>query len=180
MKPTKEELENLYWGKQLSTVAIGHQLGVMHQYVAFLLEKYGIPKRSQSEAARLSYKEGRKKPIRYYGENHPSWKGGRYKDIRGYILVRNARNKNGYVYEHILEWEKANGKLLPSNWTVHHLNGIKDDNRPENLIGLPRKGHGTFSRVLLSETRKRIRKLEADIKALKTQGAFGVLDRGTK
>lgn len=63
---------------------------------------------------------------------------------------------NGYVTEHILIWEKANNQQLPDNWIVHHLNGIKTDNRPENLLDMPSKKHA----LLISELEKRIQKLE--------------------
>lgn len=43
---------------------------------------------------------------------------------------------------------------------MHHLNGVKDDNRPENLVALPGKLH---LRVL-AEQRRRIRELEARLR----------------
>jgi hypothetical protein len=99
------------------------------------------------------------------GEKSHRWKGGRITTAAGYVAVlkpnHSRADRNGYVLEHILVWETTHGKPLPKGWVVHHLNGIKNDNRPSNLIGLPSKKHY----LLLEAKAKRIQELEALLKA---------------
>jgi hypothetical protein len=63
-------------------------------------------------------------------------KGGKFKTPEGYIMIRapshpNARN--GYILEHRLVMEKEIGRNLVKGETVHHKNGVKDDNGIGNL-----------------------------------------------
>lgn len=63
---------------------------------------------------------------------------GRKREKRsGYVLVRAPESPmamaNGYVPEHRLVMAEQIGRPLRDFENVHHINGVRDDNRPENL-----------------------------------------------
>lgn len=70
------------------------------------------------------------------GPNSAHWKGGRRKDPDGYVQLHRPKHpfatKSGNITEHRLVWMKANGPI-PKEATIHHINGIKSDNRLCNL-----------------------------------------------
>ena len=72
------------------------------------------------------------------GSLHKGWKGGRAVNKDGYVEVYcphhpNARKHTRYILEHRLVMEGVLGRFLTKKEVVHHKNGVKDDNRPENL-----------------------------------------------
>lgn len=71
------------------------------------------------------------------GTRNPNWKGGRRIDADGYIIIlmpNHSRAYNGYVYEQVLVCEKALGKHLPPNAIPHHIDGVRANNEPSNLV----------------------------------------------
>lgn len=85
------------------------------------------------------------------GKGSPCWKGGRYISISGYVLIKlnltnpfySMANGDGYIREHRFIMATHLNRFLNNNEIVHHINGIKDDNRIENLEIKSQENHPT-------------------------------------
>jgi hypothetical protein len=88
---------------------------------------------------------------KYCGSKHPNWKGGKNINHNGYIVVYCSehpyRNNHNYVFEHRLVIEKNIGRYLKPTEVIHHINGVKTDNRIENLKLMPKKEHDRFETI---------------------------------
>ncbi len=113
-------------------------------------------------------------PIRYIRGHNPNAKGpddssfiGRRMHSQGYWMVYapnhpaawKAGSYRGYVPEHRLVWEQTNGRSLNPLEHVHHINGDRADNRPENLVALSASEHRRLHRAhdnITDETRRKL------------------------
>ena len=83
------------------------------------------------------------------GENSFFWKRGFSIDKSGYVRIIDhkhpKRDVNNQIFEHRVVMEQFLGRYLSASEQVHHINGIKADNRIENLE-LWQKNHPTGKR----------------------------------
>lgn len=136
-----------------------------------------IDRRTKSEkiksALKMAFPNGRN------GELSPRWGGGSFNAGSGgaYVYIWSKghphANKQGYVMEHRLVMEQMLGRYLTQEEIVHHRNGKKDDNRPENLE-LTRRGDHTRKHF---EDSFKISELEKDLAEYRRR--FGPLDNSS-
>ena len=146
-----------YWIEKLPMIKIADICNCAENTIFYWMKKFGIPRRTLSEAQKdksqseetkrrikqahigMKASEDTRKKMREAktGKKSNNWKGGRTIHDKGYILIWMPEhpycNNQGYVFEHRLIMEQVLGRYLKPEEVIHHKNGIKDDNKQENL-----------------------------------------------
>lgn len=145
-----EEVIRLY-NSGLSADAIGRQFGLINGHcVRWRLRKAGITIRDSARSRQFKV-----------GPANHRWRGGRIRLKDGYIRVYVGPRGDGivatqYIHEHRKVMQDQLGRPLRNNEFVHHLNGIRDDNRLENLVVVTADTHEqrTFTKALQTEIKR--------------------------
>lgn len=118
--PDNETLKKLYEIDKMHASHIGKMYGVGRGNVLIQLKKMGVKIRQQK------------------GPDHHSWKGGKIIISGGYYGIwkpeHPSASKSGYVYEHTLVIEEKLGRIpIKGKEAIHHIDGDKLNNHPDNL-----------------------------------------------
>ena len=95
-------------------------------------------KMSEARKGKIPWNKGKKYPTPFQeGSKNHNYKGGKFKDKEGYVLIKKRNhpfcNAKGYIREHRIVIEQQIGRYLLPQEKCHHL-GKKDDNRPHMLM----------------------------------------------
>lgn len=121
-----------------SVQELARRVGKSYSTVRYHLQRNGI------EILTTGFKSP--KSVTHFGQDANGWKGGTYYHSDGYIYEYApdhpaAETAKGYVLQHRLVMEDKLNRLLAPGELVHHINEVKDDNRPENLELHDRSSH---------------------------------------
>ncbi len=91
-----------------------------------------------------------------------------YMTNKGYVMEYHPdhprADKKGYVFAHIVAYEKHTGTKVPKGFAVHHINGIKTDNEPKNLIMLSVGEHSILHNKMRKHSEETKKKISARVK----------------
>lgn len=143
---------------------ISEILGIPKSTIRFRLKKDGIL-RSRADGVRIAAKNGRRAYLKgttrvfteQWKKNISEGQKKRYENIAkgkslkpsGYIEITTGEHKGRG--EHCVIAETIIGRRLFANECVHHKNGDRSDNRPENLVVMTRSQHTSLHRRKILE-----------------------------
>ena len=149
IKIGKELLYQKYYKENLTKKEVAEFFGISRDTVYLRCRDYGFPNKFNFKKINNIFKNGK---------DNRNWKGGKFLDKRtGYIKIGvpgRTRKETRYMPEHRFIMEQYLGRSLTKNEAVHHINGIRVDNRIENLHLYSTGDHAKTHKQLLLECSK--------------------------
>ena len=164
-----EELILALYNERKNDCQIGEALGMTRKNVTQWRNRRHLPNMTTPNGkGRIVSQETRIKIVEGIKSSHfKRARSGFRKRARGYVEVNMPdhprSNKGGYILHHRLVMESKIGRNLTRNEVVHHINGITNDNRLENLKLLSSREH-TLLHANERRERGRTGKVTAGIK----------------
>lgn len=162
--PSENTLKEMYLVQNLPMHIIAEQLKISVGTVYNYLHKYNIPTKEPHQGMfgkehsletkmKLSKKnKGRRRSPETIAKISEARSvkgiGAKSIDRKGYVKIffpdHPQSTKDGYIFEHRLVMECVLGRWLRKDEDVHHINGVRNDNRKENLMVMTSKEHNAF------------------------------------
>lgn len=160
--------------KKKSIRLLAKEIGCSYSGLVYAINSLGVTRdtvlqkaRRESPMKSQNIKQSLKKkfPDGRFGKNSSNWRGGKIrcgKDMK-YIAILSPNHpystKRGYVMEHRIVMEKFLGRILDPQEIVHHKNGVKHDNRIENLELVGSRGTHTKEHFKRSHITEQLRSI---------------------
>ena len=149
----------------------------------WVLLRHNAPLNLRCHGCSNKLKRPHRKHVWMQGDKNSNWRGGRSLTKDGYIRVLTQpanffypMANHSYVLEHRLVMARHLGRCLQDWELVHHLNGIKTDNRLANLCLTMEQYHDKHT--VNKQLQERIKHLEARVTLLEAELVLSNAEKG--